>query len=100
MIIDDSLILKLEKLARLELSADERVRLRSELEEIVDMINKLEECDTTGVEPLMHLSGVENVVRDDQVEDQLDLDQVLKNAPISEAPYFKVPKVIKRNKKK
>ncbi len=98
MIIDEKLILKLEKLARLELSADERLKLRGELEEIVEMIQSLEEVDTNQIEPLRHLGDVNNLLRTDKIGEHLPMTEVVKNASDSQPPYFKVPKVIDRTK--
>ena len=97
MIIDEKLILKLEDLARLPLTSEERARLRVDLEEIVGMIEKLKELDTTGIAPLMHLSEVEDVRRGDEVKNELGTAEALQNANKTQDAYFKVPKVIDRS---
>lgn len=97
MIIDEKLILKLEELARLPLTSEERARLRVDLEEIVEMIEKLKEVDTTGISPLMHLSEVEDVRRVDEVKNELSTAGALRNANETHKAYFKVPKVIDRS---
>ncbi len=96
MTIDEALILKLEKLARLKLSADEREHLRKDLEDILAMVEKLDEVDTTEVEPLIHMTDVHSVLREDEVKGQLDQAEALRNAPNKVDTYFTVPKVIKR----
>ncbi len=97
MLIDNQLIAKLETLARLELADEERQKLKADLEDILRMIEKLDELDTTGVEPLMHLSEVDDATRDDVVGEQLTTEEALRNAPQKHAPYFVVPKVINRS---
>ncbi len=97
MTIDDALILKLEKLAHLSLADAERVALKKDLEEIINMIDKLGEVDTTHVQPLMHLTGRTNVLRADEPAQELKNEEALANAPASNPPYFKVPKVIRRD---
>lgn len=92
--IDRSLILKLENLAKLELSELERERLGVDLTNILSMVEKLKELDTTQVEPLVYISEAENMLREDEIAGQVTIDQALSNAPEKQAPYFKVPKVI------
>ncbi len=94
MTIDRTLILRLERLAMLELSEEERKQLQGELNDMLGMISKLEEIDTSNVKPLIHLSDTQNVFREDVVKHQISNDAALKNAPASNKPYFKVPKVI------
>ena len=95
--IDKALISKLEKLARLELSAKEREQIQGDLNAILDMVAKLEELDTTNVEPLIHISEAVNVMREDAVKNQVGREAALRNAPDSDGQYFKVPKVIEKN---
>ena len=99
MTVDQALISKLEKLARLQLSEDERNKLQTDLNNILAMVAKLEELDTQQIEPLSYISEEVNVLRDDQVDQQLDRDIALANAPDRKGPYFKVPKVIDLGKK-
>jgi aspartyl-tRNA(Asn)/glutamyl-tRNA(Gln) amidotransferase subunit C len=92
--IDDALILRLENLARLELSAAERTKLQGSLTNILTMVEQLNTLDTDGVEPLVYINEDVNVWRDDVVNHQLDRSVALKNAPDSDGAFFKVPKVI------
>lgn len=92
--IDESLILRLENLARLELSATERAQIQTDLENILGMVEKLQSLDTSGVEPLTYISEEENVLRLDEVKNELDRSKAMQNAPNSDGEYFKVPKVI------
>jgi aspartyl-tRNA(Asn)/glutamyl-tRNA(Gln) amidotransferase subunit C len=92
--IDKKLILKLEKLSRLELSEKEREQIQKDLNNILKMVEKLEELDTDDVEPLLHVSDGENVLRQDEIKNQLSKEEALSNSPDSDGDYFKVPKVI------
>lgn len=92
--LDKELISRLEKLARLQLSASEREKLTGDLQSMINMIDKLRELDTTGVEPLIYLNDQGNVLREDVVGEQLPVEQALQNAPRHDGQYFRVPKVI------
>lgn len=92
--IDQKLILRLEELARLELSEAEREKIRQDLENILDMCQKLDALDTSDVEPLVYISEAVNVLRADEVKHQIDRKLALDNAPDTNGTYFKVPKVI------
>ena len=93
--IDKDLVLKLEKLSRLELSETEREQIQSDLNKILKMVEKLDELDTKNVEPLLHVSEGQNVLREDEIKNQISREEALSNAPKSDEKYFKVPKVIK-----
>lgn len=82
------------KLARLALSESQMQTLTPQLASILGYVAKVTEADTTGVEPMAHALPLHNVLRDDVVEPSLPLDKVLQNAPETDGPFFKVPKVI------
>ena len=82
------------KLARIELTEDEKLTLTSQLNSILDHIEKLNELDTEGVEPTFHVLDVTNVFREDAVRPSLPSEEVLKNAPARDGDFFKVPKII------
>jgi aspartyl-tRNA(Asn)/glutamyl-tRNA(Gln) amidotransferase subunit C len=92
--IDDALILRLENLARLDLSAAERTKMQGSLTNILTMVEQLNTLDTEGVEPLVYINEDVNVWREDVVNHQLDRRDALKNAPDTDGTFFKVPKVI------
>lgn len=96
MVITDDLISKLAKLSRLSVSEKEKEELRDELEKMIGFMDKLNELDTTGVSPLLHISAGKNVFRKDEVSGELDQEKVFLNAPAREKSFFKVPKVIKK----
>jgi aspartyl-tRNA(Asn)/glutamyl-tRNA(Gln) amidotransferase subunit C len=82
------------KLARLALDEAHLQRLTGQLESILEYVNKLQQVNTAGVEPLAHALPLHNVFREDVVEPGLPLDKVLQNAPQTDGPFFKVPKVL------
>ncbi|HYO11028.1 MAG TPA: Asp-tRNA(Asn)/Glu-tRNA(Gln) amidotransferase subunit GatC [Tepidisphaeraceae bacterium] len=82
------------KLARLALPAEKLERYAGQLESILHYIDKLAEVDTAGVEPMAHALPVQNVLRPDVAGPGLPLEKVLQNAPETDGPFFKVPKVI------
>jgi len=97
MAIDDNVISKLEKLSKLKLEADERVSIANDLEKMLDMVDKLSEVDTEGVEPLVYIHSEVNVLRADKATGMLDRETALANAPKKVGNYFAVPKVINKS---
>lgn len=81
-------------LARLELTDEELENLTKQLDGILTYMNKLNELDTEGIEPLSHVLPLKNVYREDKVAPSLPVEEALKNAPGREGRFFKVPKVI------
>ncbi|MEY3367355.1 MAG: hypothetical protein RI973_510 [Bacteroidota bacterium] len=92
--IDRELILKIENLARLELSEAEREQLGADLNKILQMVEKLKEVDTSGVEPLAYISAAGNAWREDVVSGQVDGNSALSVAPATDGAHFLVPKVL------
>lgn len=92
--IDKQLISKLEHLARLELSGEESERLTDDLNNILGMVEKLQELDTSEIEPLVYINEDVNVVREDAVKGQVSREEALRNAPDHDGEHFKAPKVI------
>lgn len=92
--INKALISKLEKLANLELNSEEKDRIQADLNKMLGMVQKIEELDTEGVEPLTHMTEEVNQFRPDEVKGQLEREEALKNAPVKDESYIKVPKVI------
>lgn len=92
--IDKQLISKLEHLARLELSEEEAGRLADDLNRILEMVEKLQELDTSETAPLVYINEDVNVLREDKVEGQVSREEALRNAPDHDDEHFKAPKVI------
>ena len=82
------------RLARLALDDQQLARYAQQLESILEYIAKIQEVDVSGVEPMAHAVPLSNVLRDDVVGPSLPLEKVLQNAPETDGPFFKVPKVI------
>jgi aspartyl-tRNA(Asn)/glutamyl-tRNA(Gln) amidotransferase subunit C len=82
------------RLAKLKFDDSEIERLTDEMNEILKYMDKLNEIDTTSVEPLSHPVELENVFRDDKAVDGVSTHDALKNAPVKDDKYFHVPKVI------
>ncbi len=81
-------------LARLKIDRTERDRFTRQLGQILDYIDKLNELDTSGVEPTSHVIAMKNVFREDEVKPSLPREQVLQNAPDRTEEFFRVPKII------
>jgi aspartyl-tRNA(Asn)/glutamyl-tRNA(Gln) amidotransferase subunit C len=81
-------------LARLALDDAALRRLTPQLSSILHYVEKLGEVDMAGVEPMAHALPVSNVLGSDIAEPGLSLEQVLQNAPETDGPFFKVPKVL------
>jgi len=84
------------RLARLEFSDEEKKTLMNQLNKILEYMEKLNELDTSNVEPLAHVIPLTNVFREDEVKPSLPVSEVLKNAPSKTEKFFKVPKVIEQ----
>ena len=94
--ITDQLIDDLAHLSRLSFSATEKVAIKSDMEQMVQFVEKLKEVDTTGVAPLLHITPNENVLREDIVEGSISREEALSNVPKTDGTYIQVPKVIKK----
>ncbi|MEP6583348.1 MAG: Asp-tRNA(Asn)/Glu-tRNA(Gln) amidotransferase subunit GatC [Ginsengibacter sp.] len=94
--VNDELIDKLANLARLEFNAEEKEEIKNDLQQMIGFIDKLNELDTTGVEPLRHMSGNVNILREDEVSGMISRDETFKNAPKHDGEFFQVPKVIRK----
>ena len=92
--INDEMVRRLEGLSRLSLSPGEREDMIKGLGSIVDMFGIISQVDTDGVEPLLSMSGVTNVMREDYAEEGIAVKEALANAPAVYDQYFSVPKVI------
>lgn len=94
--LDKQLISRLEKLARLQLGETERDKLTGDLQRILNMVDKLRELDTTGVEPLVYVNDRVRPLRSDEVGHQVSPEEALQNAPKQDGRFFRVPKVIEQ----
>jgi aspartyl-tRNA(Asn)/glutamyl-tRNA(Gln) amidotransferase subunit C len=81
-------------LAQLTLDEAEKERLVEELGAILEYMDKLNELDTSAIEPMMHVLAIQNVMREDEVTASLDRDTALANAPKTDGAYFLVPRIL------
>ncbi len=96
--INERKIDELAQLARLEFKAEDKGRIKLELERILEFCDKLNALDTEGVEPLVYISDAKNVLREDEVGSHISKEEAFRNSPAHDSDYFKVPKVIKKQK--
>lgn len=87
---------KLAHLARLQFTQEEKASMMKDMDKILGFVDKINELDLEGVEPLVYMSEERNIMRKDKVELQVTRDEALKNAPDKDTDYFRVPKVLKR----
>ena len=79
-------------LAKLELNEEEKAKARTDMEKMLDYIDKMGELDTSNVEAMTHVFPNENVFREDVVINGNDRDNILSNAPEERDGMFAVPK--------
>ena len=91
-VISDETIDYVGILAKLELSGEEKEQAKKDMANMLDYIDKLNELDTEGVEPMSHVFPVNNVFREDVVTNGDDRENILKNAPEEKDGMFNVPK--------
>lgn len=92
--IDIKTVDEVAHLARLEFSDEAKTEIVNDMNRMLSFVNKLNELDTEGVEPLIYMTDEVNVMREDEPEVTLTQKQALQNAPKKDSDYFKVPKVI------
>lgn len=93
-IISDETIDYVGILAKLELSKEEKARAKKDMGEMLEYIDRLNELDTTNIEPMTHIFPVENVFREDISSEKDGSRETLANAPESKDGGFLVPKTI------
>lgn len=94
--VNDELIDNLANLARLYFNEEEKKEIKGDLQRMIAFIDKLNELDTEGVQPLLHMTDATDVSREDVVQGSISREEALKNAPESDGTFFKVPKVIRK----
>ena len=94
--VNDALIDNLASLARLHFSEGEKQEIKSDLQRMIEFIDKLNELNTDGIEPVLHMSDGSNVFREDEIQGSVSREEGLRNAPATDGVFFTVPKVIKK----
>lgn len=92
--IDIKTVEEVAHLARLEFDKEAKEEIRNDMSRMLAFVDKLNELDTTDVEPLVYMTDEWNVLRADEPKQTLTQKEALKNAPKKDSDYFKVPKVI------
>ncbi|GAB3037171.1 Asp-tRNA(Asn)/Glu-tRNA(Gln) amidotransferase subunit GatC [Spirosoma pulveris] len=92
--VDHETLHKIAHLARLEVKPDEEAALLNSLNGVLTWMEQLNEVNTTGVEPLTHMSAEVNVLREDLAGNHLSREKALSNAPQHNEQFFEVPKVL------
>jgi aspartyl-tRNA(Asn)/glutamyl-tRNA(Gln) amidotransferase subunit C len=94
--VDDALVDKVAKLAKLSFEGEAKEAIKQDMTRILDFVEKLNEVDTDGVEPLIYMTDEELTLRKDKGENPVTSKEALKNAPLKDSDYFKVPKVLSK----
>lgn len=94
--VDEKMVDDLAHLSRLRFTTAEKEGIRKDMEKIIGFVEKLNELDTTGVEPLRHMSQVINVMRNDELQGSISREAALSNVPAHDATFIKVPKVLSK----
>ena len=95
--ITEEKIEALAHLSRISFEGTEKESIKKDLENILDMCEKMKSVDTDGVEPLIYMTNAQNVLRKDVVSQEITREEALKNAPKKDSDFFRVPKVIDQN---
>jgi aspartyl-tRNA(Asn)/glutamyl-tRNA(Gln) amidotransferase subunit C len=93
--VNDALVEKLARLARLKFDAMEKAEIRNDLQRMIVFVEKLNELNLDNTPPLLHMSEEVNVFREDEVKGSVSRELALKNAALHDEEFFKVPKVIR-----
>jgi len=94
MIIDKDIVDKVAHLARLELAPDETEGMIKDMNRILGFMDKLNEVDTSGIQPLVYMTNEINGLREDVIKHEISHEEALLNAPKHDGEYFLVAKVI------
>jgi aspartyl-tRNA(Asn)/glutamyl-tRNA(Gln) amidotransferase subunit C len=94
--INDAMVDKLAHLSRLQFNEAEKVEIKNDLQRMIAFVEKLNELDLEEVKPMLFMSDEVNVLREDEIKGSVSREEALKNAPLHDEQFFKVPKVIKK----
>jgi aspartyl-tRNA(Asn)/glutamyl-tRNA(Gln) amidotransferase subunit C len=92
--IDEAEMTKTAKLAMIEISSEEKDDFLKQMNNIIEYIDKINELDTSNVEPTDHIFELKNVFREDKVGQSIDPNEFKKIVPDSKDAYIVVPKII------
>ena len=89
--VNDELIAKLSKLAKLKFDKQATKKIKSDLKIIIGFVDAISQVNTKDIEPLIYISDELNILRNDEVANEVSQQKALKNAPLKDSDYFKVP---------
>jgi aspartyl-tRNA(Asn)/glutamyl-tRNA(Gln) amidotransferase subunit C len=92
--VTDELIDHLAELSKLKFSEAGKSELKTDLQKMISFVEKLQELDTSGIEPLTHMGATINALREDNMHGMISREEAMLNAPVKDEKFFKVPKVI------
>jgi aspartyl-tRNA(Asn)/glutamyl-tRNA(Gln) amidotransferase subunit C len=92
--INQNVISKLARLSKLKFNEDEMKLILNDLSKMLEFINQLQDLDTEGIDPLIHVNEEINNWREDQVQGMISQEEALSNSPVKDGTYFKLPKVL------
>lgn len=95
--INKEVITKLSNLSKLKFNNKETELISKDLSKMVNFINQLNELETDGIEPLIHMNEEINNWREDKLGEILSQEKALANSPVQDSTYFKLPKVLDKN---
>ena len=94
--ITDELLDKIADLSKLTFRPEERDAYKAEFQKMLTFVDQLKELDTSGVEPLIHVTAEVNHLREDQAQPTVSTQTALQQAPQQAKDHFVVPKVVKK----
>lgn len=94
--IDNKTVDRIATLAKLQFDDNKKEEIKNDLNRMLAFVDKINEVNTDGVEPLVHMNNEINVLREDVVKVTISQEEALKNAPQKDSDYFKIPKVLKK----
>ena len=94
--VEENIVKEIAHLARLEFENENLKKMQADMNNMIGFVNKLNELNTEGVEPLIYMNEEENVLRSDEVKSEISQKEALQNAPKKDSDYFKAPKVIEK----
>jgi len=95
--IDIEQVKQVAKLSRLDLTEAEISQFTTQLGAILEYVEKLDQLDTSNVEPLAHCLPINNCLREDEIKPSLGTDKTIANAPESDGQFFIVPKILEES---
>ena len=92
--LDKNTVKRIADLSKLEFTSGETTAILKDMNQMLEFIDQLKELDTTNIDPLIHMTEDENILREDDAISGASQQEALKNAPSKDSTYFKIPKVL------